>query len=177
MLFVGSLALLCGAAGLVLMNRPAQQDSGLAQAQALWLARPFTDYQLAVVEKTQRSICLQDVEVQDEQVHQVSLNRCTHPTTWTVNRLFDWIAQLEQSTSNCFPGPGICACRTTKTTQITYDAQFGYPQSIVYEWQMQPNWTHPDYWRHVWWDKRVPSCSRNGFGGTQTVTVSLTPLP
>lgn len=161
---------------LALRNEPVAVDSALAEARARWAGRAFSDYQITLLRNTNGVICQQEIEAQDEQVTRVISNACGQPATWTVSRLHDWIGQLEQTPSRCFPGPGFCACQAAPRTVVNYHPELGYPTEILYEWSMGPNWANADYWRSLL-DQAFPGCSRQGFGGPLVVNVRLAPGP
>lgn len=155
---------------------PAQAGSGLDEARARWNSRPFQTYQLTLSQETSRGDCAQEIAVANERVGQALSNTCGQPATWTVTRLFNWIAELESTPAQCFPGPTMCACRGSTSTRVSYDPALGYPREIVYEWRKRPNLGRAAYWRSLF-DQSFPGCDKDGTGGPVVVRVGLNPQP
>lgn len=159
-----------------LMLQPAQARSGLDQARGRWNLRPFNAYRLQLAHETQRGSCEQEIVTRNERSGEGLRNTCGQPATWTVTRLFNWIAELERTPARCFPGPAFCACRGTTRTRVTYDPVLGYPREIIYEWHKQPNLIEAAYWRSLF-DQSFPGCDKDGTGGPVVVRIALTPEP
>lgn len=152
----------------------AQQS--LAQARARWETRPFSAYQLQIGQETRTRQCAQHILARDERTTEAQHNSCGQPPTWTVTRLFNWIAELERSPVRCYPGPARCACRAKAQVDVTYDPVLGYPQAVVYEWRRGPNYFSAAYWQSLT-DQSFPGCENIEAGGTLVMYVSLEPEP
>jgi hypothetical protein len=155
--------------------RPAQAQSGLAEARARWGVGGPASYRLRLTQQTNRGACDQEMLTEAERATPLR-NSCGQPANWTVPRLFNWIAELERNQSSCYPDPSMCACRGSTTTTVRYDATLGFPREIVYEWRKQPNPTNVDYWRSLF-DRSFPGCNRDGRGGPVMVSVTLIEEP
>lgn len=155
---------------------PAQAGSGLDEARARWNGRPFQAYRIALTQETRRGSCDQEIVADDERAGRGLSNTCGQPATWTVTRLFNWIAELERSPNECFPDPNMCACQARTYTSVAYDPALGYPTEIVYEWRKQPNLGRAAYWRSLF-DQSFPGCNKDGTGGPVVVRIALTPEP
>jgi hypothetical protein len=174
MIVVGALALALGLAGLLLM-RPARAESGLAEARERWAAAAPPSYRLRLTQQTSAGACDQEVVTQNERAEAVR-NSCGQPASWTVPRLFDWIAELERDPVRCYPDTKMCACRGATSTSVRYDEALGFPREIVYEWRKLPNLTHPAYYRSLL-DRSFPGCNHDGRGGPVVVSITLAEEP
>lgn len=173
LLIVGAfVALTLSVLGFVLALRPAQARSGLAEARTRWEANGPAAYRLRLVQQTRLSVCDQEMLAQDGKATALR-NTCGQPATWTVPRLFNWIAELEQDPDQCYPDPKMCACRGRTSTTVRYDERLGYPVEVVYEWRKQPNLANIAYWRSLF-DQSFPGCDKDGRGGQVLVSISLT---
>lgn len=168
---VGLVALLLSLAGLALAQAPAAARSGLADARARWEAGGPDAYRLRLTQQTSAGACDQEMLAQAGKATPLR-NTCGQPATWTVPRLFNWIAELEQDPVQCFPDTQMCACTGRTATAVRYDEQLGYPVAITYEWRKRPNLTHVAYWRSLF-DQSFPGCDKDGRGGPVVVAVSL----
>jgi hypothetical protein len=171
MIVIGAFTLALALLGLALALRPAQANSGLAEARQRWEAAGPDAYRLRLTQQTKAGACDQEMVTQDGRATAVR-NSCGQPATWTVPRLFNWIAELEQDPTQCYPDTKMCACRGSTSTSVRYDEALGYPAEIVYEWRKQPNLGHPAYWRSLL-DRSFPGCNRDGRGGPVVVSISL----
>jgi hypothetical protein len=172
-LILGALAALAlGALGLVVFLRPARAESRLAEARARWEAAGPALYRLRLTQQTRLSVCDQEMRAQDGKATALR-NTCGQPATWTVPRLFNWIAELEQDPDQCYPDTKMCACRGRTSTSVRYDERLGYPVEVIYEWRKQPNLTDIAYWRSLF-DQSFPGCNKDGRGGQVVVSISLT---
>jgi hypothetical protein len=175
---VALVVLSCGLLGLLL----ARPVSGvrLADARARWAGRSFSDYRLVVEEQTNTGRCGQDVRIRDEQIRQVFANDCVRLPSWTISNIFTWTEQLSEYKSRCYPSDITCVCFSIYTTEAVYNAPLGYPQSVTYRWELQPNFGYLNHWKRLWESGELPTCKnisrRDGDYITITV-VSLTPLP
>ncbi|NTU81238.1 MAG: hypothetical protein HGA45_17955 [Chloroflexales bacterium] len=180
---VGALALLLSLAALPALREPAAAQTSLAEARGRWASQPAAGYRLKLTRTTaskgDSQICQQEIEVLDEQVAREVSNGCGQPATWTVTRLFNWVAELEREPSRCYPSASTCACQATTTTRVVYDTVLGFPSEVIYEWRSRPNLMNPAYWR-ILLDKTFPGCSNiqgSGSGGVLAIKVSLAPEP
>ncbi|HMQ31209.1 MAG TPA: DUF6174 domain-containing protein [Chloroflexaceae bacterium] len=174
-LVVAALALLLSLGALAALRQPASAGSGLAEARRLWAANGLDSYRLRVTQQTPLGTCEQEMLTAGTTVTPVS-NTCGMPATWTVPRLFSWIAELDREQVNCYPDPSMCACRGAMATSVQYDQATGYPREVVYEWRKRPNLTNVAYYRSLL-DRSFPGCNRDGRGGPVIYTVSLTAEP
>lgn len=173
---LGAVALLLSLVAMALfLRQPARAENGLAEARARWEDAGPASYRLRLTQQTSTSACDQEMVTRDGVAEPVR-NTCGQPATWTVPRLFNWIAELERETNRCYPDPSMCACQGSVSTRVRYDEQFGFPREIVYEWRKRPNLVNPDYWRSLF-DQSFPGCNRDGRGGQVVVNVSLTEEP
>lgn len=168
----GLAAMLLSLLGLALALRPAEARSGLADARARWAAAGPDVYRLRLTQQTNLGACDQEMEAQGGKATALR-NTCGQPATWTVPRLFDWIAELEDDPVQCFPDTKMCACTGRTATSVRYDERLGHPVAIVYEWRKRPNLTHAAYWRSLF-DQSFPGCNKDGRGGPVVVAISLT---
>jgi len=173
---VGAVAVALVAAAALLLLQPAQSSSQLDAARERWETRPFANYRLKLVRETNRGSCEQEVRAADERAGEGLRNNCGQPATWTVTRLFNWIAELERTPARCFPGPARCACLATARTEVRYDPALGFPAEIHYEWRKGPNLIGGAYWRSLL-DQSFSGCNKAETGGPVLVRVSLTPEP
>jgi hypothetical protein len=167
----------CGL-GALLLDGPAA-DTQLAAARARWAARPFSSYRLVVDEETNDGHCGLDVRVQDEQIRQVFRNGCGRLPNWTLN-LFTWAEQHADYKSRCYPSDVTCVCFSIYTTRTSFDPQLGYPQSVSYRWELEPNWGYRNHWRRLWSEGELPTCrniSRRAGDHITVTVVAMTPLP
>jgi Family of unknown function (DUF6174) len=174
-LFGGVLLLLLGLASAAVLLRPAQARSGLAEAQARWEAGGPASYRLRLTQQTNLGACDQEMLAEAGKATPVR-NSCGQPATWTVPRLFGWIAELERDPTQCYPDTQMCACKGNTSTTVRYDERLGFPREIVYEWRKQPNLTNIAYWRSLF-DQSFPGCNRDGRGGPVVVNVTLIEEP
>ncbi|HEY3230636.1 MAG TPA: hypothetical protein VGJ87_15535, partial [Roseiflexaceae bacterium] len=134
----------CGLIGM-LIDRPSS-GTRLAEAKARWVARPFSEYRLVIQEQTRGGTCDQDVQIQDEQIQRVFQNGCVRLPSWTISNLFTWAEQLADYKIRCYPTDVTCVCHAIYTKHAVFDPHLGYPQSVIYEWQLQPNWAYLNHW-------------------------------
>jgi Family of unknown function (DUF6174) len=174
LIIAGALALTI--AGLLLWRSMGNAGERLDAARALWAGRPFQSYQIALFHQTNLGICEQEIVAQDERQTQALRNTCGQPPSWTVTKLFNWINELQNTPTRCYPDQIMCACQIRTSTVVTYDPELGYPQRIVYEWRKQPNLTNLDYWRSLT-DQSFPGCDKDGTGGPVIVNITLAETP
>jgi hypothetical protein len=167
----------CGVATL-LLDQPSI-GTQLIAARERWAARSFSSYRLVVDEQTNAGRCGQDVRVQDERIREIFSNNCVRLANWTINNLFTWAEQHGDYKSRCYPSDVTCVCFSIYTTRASFDPQLGYPQSITYRWELEPNWAYYNHWRRLWLNGELPTCrnisSRTSDHITLTV-VALTPI-
>jgi hypothetical protein len=147
-----------------------------ADAQQRWATRPFAAYRVALRIEYWNRVCFQELEVHGELVRRVVSDTCLTSSfsMMTVPRLYEMSQRLEQAPS-CYPDGQPCACRLRRIGKIEYDARLGYPRQIVYRREALPNWTHLDFWRHLWLQRDLPTC---GTSRTLRIAViSFVPLP
>jgi hypothetical protein len=174
-LLAGAVALVLGLLSAALMLRPVDAQSGLADAQARWEARGLERYRIRLTQQTNRSACDQEMVTADGKATAVR-NSCGQPATWTVPRLFAWIAELESDPVQCYPDQQMCACTGSTSTTVRYDPERGFPREIVYAWYKRPNLSNGAYWRSLF-DQSFPGCNRDGRGGPVVVSITLTEEP
>jgi hypothetical protein len=177
---LGFAVALLACAALVPVAGVAGQASELAAAKARWKARSFSGYRLVVQEETNASSCRQAVEIRDEQIVRVLLNRCGRLPSWTVSNLFTWAEQAGNPSSRCYPSTVTCVCHQAYSLRASYDAMLGYPQSISQAWSLRLNWAYLGHWKRLWRTGQLPDCANVSRFAERYVTisvVSLTPLP
>lgn len=178
---MGALVLILSLAALLALREPAAAGSGLVEARERWVANGLARYRLSLTQQTRDvrtgavGTCAQEMVADGEQVTAVR-NSCGMPATWTVPRLFNWIAELEREENRCYPDPSMCACQGAITTTVRYDEALGYPREVVYEWHKRPNLMNAAYWRSLL-DRSFPGCDKDGRGGPVVYAVSLTEEP
>jgi Family of unknown function (DUF6174) len=168
----------CGL-GALLLKQPSIDDQ-LTAARARWATRPFSNYRLVVEEQINAGRCGQDVRVQDEQIREVFGNGCVRQANWTIDNLFTWAEQHGDYKSRCYPSDVTCVCFSIYTTHVSFDPQLGYPQSVTYPWELEPNWGYANHWRRLWLNGELPTCrniSRRAGDHITVTVVTLTPLP
>ncbi len=158
-----------------LLLRPAQAESGLAEARARWEAGALPSYRLRITRQMAGGACNQEMIARGDAVTELQ-NSCRQPTNWTVSRLFNWVAELERQPTRCYPGPSRCACQGTAVTTVRYDEALGFPREIVYEWRKRPNLAHPAYWQSLF-DRSFAGCSAEDGDAPVVVNVALTEEP
>lgn len=159
-------------------GRPAQREE-LARARQQWNAQLLNDYRIVIQHQTRTGVCEQDLEVRDGQIHTVHRNQCNQPPNWTVSRLFDWVAQLEQPASICYPSTNQCTCRVSSIVRVSFDPQLGYPKHVRYDWGLRPYWENVQYWQSFLFDDDLTNCANRARGGgtVELSVVSLTLPP
>lgn len=170
---------LLAAASCGLLNLLTPTDAPVQQreaARARWAARPFSSYRIAIRIEFGGNTCTQELETRGEQLHRILTNNCR--LSWlglsTVARLFE-VSELLDRPTPCYSSMQSCACYRVRQGSIPYDSQLGYPTTVVYRRDVQPNVTNAEYWRRLWDTRRVPTCGPNRYDVIITVT-SLKPL-
>jgi hypothetical protein len=180
-------ALLCGALacllslqlmGLASVDPP--RGAQWAQARARWNAQAPDSYYIAVRIEALGRVCAQRLEVRGGWVRRVLENTCD--TLWvdplTVEQLFALSSDIESiPASRCVPSPHTCPCHRIFTLRrVEYDAEYGFPSTIIARSEVQFHPMRRDFWEHLWTEGNLPACqpARRRF----TVQVlALTPLP
>jgi len=173
-LLIGGLVGVFGCVALSLLFEPAANPVNiveLATARSRWAARPFSKYRILIEDDNGQ--CHQDAAVQDETVVTGFHNDCRIPLR-TVTSLFSLIEGVQPSRYRCVDYG--CACDTVMSVYTVYDAQLGYPTEIMFQWNVQANWRHLDYWKYTWSMGHPPPCRVSNYRQTTTV-LSLTPIP
>jgi hypothetical protein len=147
-----------------------------AAAQSRWAARPFAAYRVGLRVEYWNRVCFQEIEVRDERVRRVISDTCLTSSfsMMTVPRLYQMSERLEQAPT-CYADAQPCACRLMRIGKIEYDPRLGYPSQIVYRREAQPNWTHLDFWKHLWQQRELPACGTSRT--TRIIVISFAPLP
>ena len=147
-----------------------------AAAQSRWATRPFTAYRVTLRIEYWNRVCFQELEVQGERVRRVVNDTCLTSSfsMMTIPRLYQMSERLEQAPT-CYPDGQPCACRLMRIGKIEYDPHLGYPREITYRREAQPNWTHLDFWRHLWEQRDLPTCGTSRT--TRIAVISFAPLP
>jgi hypothetical protein len=155
------------------------RDLSFAEAQALWDAQAPVGYRIVLLVEYGGDHCMQNIEVRTGQSQRIFTDTCD--TVWltrlTVPRLLDLSRNIEEiPISRCHPSALTCSCRRVFTArQLSYNKDLGYPDRIMTRSEVQPNWTHSDYWKQVLKTRSIPHCS--GLNRSLTVEVlSLTEL-
>ena len=145
-------------------------------AQSRWATRPFTAYRVALRIEYWNRVCFQELEVQGERVRRVLSDSCLTSSfsMMTVPRLYQMTERLEQAPT-CYPDGQPCACRLRRIGKIEYDSNLGYPRQITYRREAQPNWSHLDFWKHLWLERDLPTCGTSRT--TRIAVISFAPLP
>jgi hypothetical protein len=176
---LGFAAALLACAALAPVAGGAGQASEFAAARARWQARSFSSYQLVIQEETNAGSCRQAVEIRDEQIARVLLNRCVRLPSWTVSNLFTWAEQAGDLSSRCYPSAVTCVCYQAYRLRASYDPALGYPQTITQAWSLRLNWAYLGHWQRLWRTGQLPDCANVSRFAERYVTitvVSLTPL-
>jgi len=152
---------------------PAQRRQ---QAIERWQARPFTSYRITIRVEYGGNACTQELETEGEQLNRVVANSCR--VSWigmtTVMRLFEVSALLDKPTP-CYTQAQACSCLRVLQQPISYDANQGYPSTIIYQRAVQPNYNDAAYWRRLWQTRRVPNCGPTNYAVAISV-LSIQPL-
>ena len=146
------------------------------QAIERWQARPFTSYRITIRVEYGGNACTQELETEGEQLNRVVANSCR--VSWigmtTVMRLFEVSALLDKPTP-CYTQVQACSCLRVLQQPISYDANQGYPSTIIYQRAVQPNYNDAAYWRRLWQTRRVPNCGPTNYAVAISV-LSIQPL-
>jgi hypothetical protein len=147
-----------------------------AAAQSRWATRPFTAYRVALRIEYWNRVCFQELEVHGERVRRVVSDTCLTSSfsMMTIPRLYQMSQRLEQAPT-CYPDGQPCACRLMRIGKIEYDSHLGYPRQITYRREAQPNWTHLDFWKHLWLQRDLPTCGTSRT--TRIAVISFVPIP
>lgn len=152
---------------------PAQRRT---EAQQRWEARAFTNYRIAIRIEYGGNACTQELETNGERLRRIVTNSCR--VSWigvtTVARLFE-ISQLLDRPTPCYASMQSCSCYRVLQGDVVYDTQLGYPSTIIYHREVQPNVTNPEYWRRLLNTRRVPTCGPTNYDVTISV-LTLTPV-
>lgn len=152
---------------------PAQRR---AEAEQRWNARTFANYRIAIRIEYGNNACAQELETNGDRLRRIVANSCR--VSWigatTVARLFE-ISQLLDRPTPCYASMQSCSCYRVLQGSVAYDAQLGYPTTIVYRREVQPNVTNPEYWKRLWSTRRVPTCGPTNYDVTISV-VALSPI-
>ncbi len=163
--------------GLASVDRP--RGSQWVEARARWNAQALDSYYLVVRIEALGNVCVQRLEVRGVWVRRVIENTCD--TLWvepmTVDELFALARDIENiPASRCTPSPHDCPCHRVFTLRrIEYDAEYGFPATILARSEVRFHPTARDFWEYLWEERNLPVCqpARRRF----TVQVlSLTPL-
>jgi hypothetical protein len=136
-----------------------------------WAARPFTRYQLTVVETHPVAPCTHTAEIADEQVVRVIATTCTAPWQRSPRSITALFAELEPYTRGTTCGPNGCDCDRL-VLEVTYDEQWGYPRTA------QVRLVEPPWWQRL--RKGLssdPACTLIGFDSGRVEVQAVTPLP
>jgi hypothetical protein len=164
--------------GLASVDPP--QSAHWAEARARWSARAPDSYYIAVRIEALGRVCVQRLEVRSGWVRRVLENTCN--TLWidplTVDQLFALSSDIESiPASRCVPSPHTCPCHRVFTLRrIEYDAEYGFPSTIIARSKVQFHPMRRDFWEYLWTEGSLPVCqpARRRF----TVQVlTLMPLP
>lgn len=152
------------------------RDRRLA-AEARWERLALANYRIAVAANLSGARCLQDLEVRGGRTVTTLRDTCNH--AWlgqlTVARLFELSQRLEQPPS-CFPWAQNCMCRRVRIGRTDYEPAQGYPRSVAWRRELQPNLLHRDYWARLWQIRDLPACGPLK-QHLQITVLNLTPLP
>lgn len=154
---------------------PATYIERREMAQQVWKAQSITSYHIVVRAFFAGRTCAQEIEVRGTR-HYMLRDTCN--SSWlsslTVDRLFELSARLEAG-PECFPSKQDCICHRVRIGAIEYDPNHGFPTSIGWRREMQPNWQHPAYWKRAWERRELPNCA-TPVRTLRLEVVSLTPL-
>lgn len=163
--------------GLASVDQP--RGSQWVEARARWNAQALDSYYLVVRIEALGNVCVQRLEVRGVWVRRVIENTCD--TLWvepmTVDELFALARDIENiPASRCTPSPHDCPCHRVFTLRrIEYDAEYGFPATILARSEVRFHPSARDFWEYLWEERNLPVCqpARRRF----TVQVlSLTPL-
>jgi hypothetical protein len=172
-LLIGGLVGVLGCTALGLLLEPAANPVNvleLASARSRWAARSFSEYRLVIEDDNGQ--CHQNVAIQDETIVTRFQNDCRFQPR-TVTNLFRLIEAIQPSTYRCVDYG--CACDTVMSVRTAYDARFGYPTEITFQWNVKANWRNVDYWKYTWSTGHPPPCRVSNYRRTTSV-LSLTPI-
>jgi hypothetical protein len=155
---------------------PKTPSARRAMAQEQWANQPFEGYRISMRVEYLNQACFQEIEVEQERVSKVISDTCQSSSfsSMTIGRLFEISGRVLQAPT-CYADTEPCACRQARLGSITYDATFGFPHEINYRRVVQPNWTHPDFWKRLWGRRTMPKCELTR--STRIVVLSFAPLP
>lgn len=143
--------------------RVAPTDAAHQQAGARWERHAPASYRIALRVEALERVCYQQLEVRAGWVRQTLLNTCDEfwMDVLTVDALFDLGREIEELPgSRCARGGQGCVChRVFLQRGVYYDAQLGFPETILARSEMRWNWTSPDFWRAVAEERELPSCA------------------
>ncbi|MFQ3632691.1 hypothetical protein [Roseiflexus sp.] len=170
-MFLAALSLGLIASGAI----PATYVERRETAQQLWKSQSITSYHIVVRAFFAGRVCAQEIEVRGTRQYVL---RDTCNSSWlsslTVDRLFELSARLEAG-PECFPSQRDCVCQRVRAGSIEYHPDHGFPSTIGWRREMQPNWQHPAYWKRVWQTHELPNCA-SPVRSLRLEVVSLTPL-
>ncbi len=146
-------------------------EAAFRAATARWAARPFTRYQLTVVETHNVAPCTHTAEIADEQVVRVIATTCTAPWQRSPRSVTALFAELEPYTRGTTCGPNGCDCDRL-VLDVTYDRQWGYPRTAQVQLVGRPWWLGLRKWL-----RGDPWCSLIGFSSGRVEVQAVTPLP
>ncbi len=146
-------------------------EATLRAATERWAARPFTRYQLTLVERSMIDACTHTAEIAEEQVVRVIATTCTQPWHTPPRSVTALFAELEPYTRGTTCGPNGCDCDRL-VLAATYDGQWGYPRTAQVQ-QVDPPWRQ----RLRKWLSGDPACTLTGFASGQVEVQAVTPLP
>lgn len=144
-------------------------------AQSRWDTRSFTNYRVTIEIERLRRVCFQELEIRNDKATTIN-DTCdiSWMSSMTVQRLFEFSSWMERA-PDCYPSSRNCPCQRVRIGEIEYNPQFGYPQRIAWERQVQANVDHIDFWRRLWETHALPQCSSSAFPIRMDV-VSLVPI-
>jgi hypothetical protein len=141
----------------------AEQPQRWQDAQARWRKAAPDTYEIAVEVEMRGQVCHQRVEVNTFGNERLLNDTCR--SSWvgalSVPQIFDLIARVEElPSSRCSPSNTDCACHRVFTERvIEYDPELGYPLLLYSRSEVQPNWTHAQFWQALADQRSIPNCT------------------
>lgn len=134
----------------------------IMEARARWAAHGFEAYHLVVRIEALGQVCFQRLEIRGEWVRRTLENSCGALLIdeLTINELFDLSDEIGNiPASRCVPSERQCPCQRVFTLRhIEYDAELGFPLTVLARSEVRPNLTAPDFWQALSDEGELPSC-------------------
>lgn len=165
-----TVAICTGGATLIAVDAAGAREREIAAAEALWHAQGMAHYVMTIDELN----CMFEVEVQNGRAVRVTpAERCQRDAR-TVEDLFAVARRDGDIGMRCITLG--CACDDHLTVESSFHPRLGYPTRVYVRVAAELNWQHPDTWRYMLEQRRMPEC--NMMAGDKLLrVVDLHPLP